>query len=586
MPADYAGNNLNNTHSISVFPDAQSFRDWVGRGDKYDYYSFSFSGRSSLNVTVNGLLANADLQLLNSSGSVITGSYNRKKRAESISINLDAGDYYVRVYRADRKKNTYYNLNISGNEIPQSLQLGTSKTSYQLGETVSLTNTSVFDGNGINDLARVDLRLQKDGGDWEDISDAVNFSANSSDNRYASFDYSLTGLGTGNYQLSAQAYDKSGTSTESVQMNFSVVPVPPQDWFDQNILDVGIREVARWRFADNNLDRNDAIAIFREAKDGGVVDGNELTDLRQLVNNASYLGIPEYVRILANKVVNSDPANQKYQGETLGNLYAGSSDTQIENLISKWFLGSDRPTTGYTYHYASGSLFQNGINYQDIKQGNINDCYFLAGLAATALRSPSKIESMFIDNGDNTFTVRFFSNGVADYVTVDRYLPTNSQGNFVYANLGDYYNNSANELWVALAEKAYAQINESGNIYQDNTNSYNGIGNGGYISDAFTHITGLNTSFNLLDFTSIINTLNSRQLIGLSTKPSVFESHLIANHAYVLVNYNSSSQTFTLFNPWGIDNGSSKPGIVELAWSQIEANFNFWNSTTNNIAST
>jgi hypothetical protein len=71
-------------------------------------------------------------------------------------------------------------------------------------------------------------------------------------------------------------------------------------------------------------------------------------------------------------------------------------------------------------------------------------------------------------------------------------------------------------------------------------------------------------------------------MIGLSTKSNVIDYNIIANHAYVLLDYNPSSQTFTLFNPWGIDNGSSKPGIIELAWSQIEANFSYWDATTNN----
>ncbi|MER3494099.1 MAG: peptidase [Mastigocladus sp. ERB_26_2] len=584
MPADFAGNNLNNSRNLNVNYSNQIFTDWVGKRDKNDYYSFNVSSRSSLNLVVDSLSADANLQLLNSSGAVIAGSYNRKKKAETISTTLDAGTYYVRVYRVNKKKSTYYNLKVSGNEAPQSLQLSTSKTSYQQGEKVSLTNTTIFDGNGAADLARVDFWLQKDGSEWQDIADAVNFIANSNDNRYASFEYSLSCVGAGNYLLSAKAYDKSGASTDSIQTGFSILPVPTRNWFDLNIQDAGIREAARWHFTDHILDRNDMIAILREAKDSSVVDGTELTDLRTLVNNSSFLGMPEYVRVLSNKVVNYDLANQNYQGKALGNLYAGSSDIQIENLISKWFLGSDRSTTSYNYQYANGSLFQNGITYQDIKQGSINDCFFLTGLAATAFRSPDIIKNMFIDNGDQTFTVRFYNYGIVDYVTVDRYLPTNQEGYFVYASKDNYYGNSANELWVALAEKAYAQLNESGWIYQDNTNSYHGIGNGGYVSDALTNITGLNTSLaNLLNFNSIVNAFNSGQMIGLTTKSTVVDANIIAAHAYALIGYNSATQMFTLFNPWGVENGTSKPGIIELSWNQIEGNFSYWDATINNI---
>ena len=591
MPVDFVGNSLSTANKLNVTNVPNKFADWIGRSDPNDYYTINLSSRSSLNLALSGLSANADVQLLNSSGAVIAGSYGRRRSAESISTTLEQGTYYIRAYRVGGAS-TNYNLSVSVNEAPQSLQFSTDKSNYQVGETVKLTNTKVFDSNGVNDLARVDFRLQKDGGNWQIISDVKNFSAD------FSFNYSLSDLASGNYKLWAKAYDKSGANSNTWQTNFSVSSpssnvsspsssvVNPGDWFDQNIQDTAIRAATRTRFADKVLDRNDMIAILREAKDNNVVDATELKDLRTLVSNASYLGTPEYVRVLSNKVVNGDAANKNYQGSTLGNLSAGSSDIQMENLINKWFMGGDRPTTtnsSYTYQYASGSLFQNGISYQDVKEGAINDCFLLAGLAETAFRSTSKIESMFIDNGDNTFSVRYWQNGVADYVTVDKYLPTNSAGYFVYASKGSYYNNSSNELWVALAEKAYAQLNESGGIYQDkdNPNSYKGLNSGGYVADAFAQLSGRKVSgTNSLNFTSIVDSFNSGQWVGLDTKSTGVASNLVANHGYALVGYNSLTQKFTLFNPWGINNGSSKPGIVELAWNEIETSFGYWNSTT------
>ncbi|WP_029636465.1 C2 family cysteine protease [[Scytonema hofmanni] UTEX B 1581] len=584
MPVDSVGNNLSTANSLKITSIKTISSEWVGKSDPNDYYTFNLSGRSSFNLALNDLSANADVQLLDKNGTVVTGSYSDSRNSESISTTLETGNYYIRVYQVGCA-NTSYKLSVSGNEAPQLLQFGTDKSSYQVGETVKLTNATVFDGNGVSDLAQVDFRLQKDGGNWDIISNVKQFSADSNINR-ASFNYSLSNLTAGKYQLWGKSYDQSGATSNTYQTSFSILQPTPVvakeigDWFDQNIQDTGMRAATRLRFADNVLDRNDIISILREAKDNSVVDATEVKDLRTLVSNASYLKIPEYVRVLTNKVVNGDVANQKYQSNTLGNLDAGSSDVQLENLISKWFYGSDRPTTPYTYQYTSGSLFQNGISYQDIKQGVINDCFLLAGLAETAFRSPSTIENMFIDNGDNTFTVRFWQNGVADYVTVDRYLPTTDTGYLAYANKGSYYNNSTNELWVTLAEKAYAQINESGWIYQDNTNSYKGISHGGYTSDAFSQITGRNvSSFNALDFNSIVNAFNSGQLIGLATLGTGVASNIVPDHAYVLVGYNSSTQKFTLFNPWGIDNGSLKPGILELAWNEIASNFSYWDYT-------
>lgn len=521
MPTDYKSINLNSSANTNTTSKNQVFSGLLGYNNRIDDYSFTLSSRSSLNFHLDGLLADADLQLLDSDRSVIAGSHNPRNSAESIDTTLNAGTYSIQVYRVTGTR-TSYNVNIFKNEAPQSLQFSLDKSSYQAAE----------------------------------------------------------GLGSGNYQLSAKAYDKSGASINSVKTSFNVIPT--QDWFDLNIQDNVLRVESRNRFADNVLDRNDMIAILRDAENGGTVNATEFTDLRTLVSHASYLQMPEYVRVLSNKVVNGDTANQKYQGNPLGNLNAGSSNIQMEELINKWFLGGDRPQTSYTYQYANGSLFQNGINYQDVKQGQTNDCYFLAGLAETAVRSPSTIGSMFIDNGDNTFTVRFSHNGVADYVTVDRYLPTDSLGYLAYANQGSNHNSSSNELWVVFAEKAYAELNESGWISQDNTNTYTGIGKGGYISDALAEITGKKTSLgNSLNFSSLVDAFNSGQLIGFGTKSTGVASNIVSSHAYALINYNSSTQKFTLFNPWGVDNNSSKPGVVELNWSDIESSFSYWDSTIN-----
>ena len=69
-------------------------------------------------------------------------------------------------------------------------------------------------------------------------------------------------------------------------------------------------------------------------------------------------------------------------------------------------------------------------------QGELGDCYFISSLGTIAKASPAAIRNMFIDNGDGTWTVRFYANGTADYVTVDNMLPTDSNGYLVYADYG------------------------------------------------------------------------------------------------------------------------------------------------------
>ncbi|MEM6754869.1 MAG: C2 family cysteine protease, partial [Cyanobacteria bacterium P01_C01_bin.38] len=449
---------------------------------------------------------------------------------------------------------------------------------------VRVINTKVSDANGMDDLTRVDFWLKKDDRSWQNIADAVEFRKNT-DGSF-SFDYSVNSLEAGGYVLWARTRDKADSYSNSWEKPFQIVdptpiPQPEQNWFDRNIQDAGIRALSKSLFSDNNFDRNDMITILRNAKDNGAVDSTEITDLRTIVDNASDLGIQDYVRVLSSKVVYGDTANKS------GNLQAGSSDIQLDKLINKWFLGSERAQTSHTYQYAQGSLFQNGISHYDIRQGYINDCFFLAGLGATLIQSPEIIQNMFVDNGDGTFTVRFYNKGVADYVTVDRYLPTNNVGNFVYANAGDYHGDANNELWVALAEKAYAQLNESGNINQDNTNSYDGIGNAGYLKDAFEHITGEKAALGrYLSFNRVIDAFNSGEIIGFGSKSSEIASNIVTSHAYALIDYNAATEKFTLLNPWSTNNNALKSRTLELSWEEIKSNFSYWDSTISNVVST
>jgi hypothetical protein len=125
---------------------------------------------------------------------------------------------------------------------------------------------------------------------------------------------------------------------------------------------------------------------------------------------------------------------------------------------------------------ANGKLwFADEPSWTDVRQGDTGDCWIMAPLQQLSLRRPQVIRDMFIDNGDDTWTVRLFKyNGQADYVTVDRFFPVNEAGNYVFANRGKG-TIEVNELWVPLAEKAYAQVNASGWLGRDGKNAYQSL---------------------------------------------------------------------------------------------------------------
>jgi hypothetical protein len=316
-------------------------------------------------------------------------------------------------------------------------------------------------------------------------------------------------------------------------------------------------------------------------KDGNVIDATEFADLRRIADNASLFAVDGYVHTLSRYVAYGSDANTKYQGAALGDLASGSSSTHLDKLMNKWFLGLDRPAAAGTYRQIAGTLFVGGASYADVKQGQVGDCYFVCALAEIALRSNSTITNMFVVNGDGTYGVKFKSPvGQSVFVTVDSYLPTNGAGNLIYAGMGANYNSAGNELWVSLAEKAYAQVNEFGwsRYGSDNgQNTYVAL-EGGYIGDALEHVTGQNSNYTFTNgstsFTTFVNAWNAGKLVGFASKTAPASGSVVGSHAYAVVDYNSSNQTLTLFNPWG-----TQYGLLTVNWSQIQQNFDYFDRT-------
>ncbi len=346
--------------------------------------------------------------------------------------------------------------------------------------------------------------------------------------------------------------------------------------------------------ADGSLNRADMIQILTSVGASGTVSATDFADLKTILADAAQYNMPNYVQVLAGDVVNGNPANAQYQGAALGNLAAGSSAAQLDKLIDKWFYGTDLPaltSSSLTYTTVSGSLFPHTPSSNDEYQGELGDCYFISSLGTIANTNPAAIENMFINNGDGTYTVRFYGgtygafynsngtvsdgfasgSGTADYVTVNLSLPT-YDGMLVYADYGCNASSPANSLWIPLAEKAYAEWNATGNEGRDGTNTYNGI-QGGWMATVDAQVLGHNaTDYGLSASTeqAMINALSANQAVTIATDASsnsadTLSYGLYGSHAYAVLGYNASSGLFTLYNPWGCDQPSG------LSWSQLES---------------
>jgi hypothetical protein len=372
----------------------------------------------------------------------------------------------------------------------------------------------------------------------------------------------------------------SGPSNTTVPTPPAVPPAPATDWFDAGISDANLRALTRSLSTDGALDRNDWLKLFAQVEADGNVSAGEFHDLGDLLHTTRVtttakvtFTLSDSVRALAGDIVDGNTANAYFQGTVMGNLAAGSGSGQLQKLVAKWFLGADHPAAaaGATYRIVSGSLFVGGPAYSDVVQGAVGDCYFVAALADVARYSPQVIQQMFTDNGDGTFTVRFYNNGVANYVTVDRALPTTSAGRATYASFGGVYTSTSNELWVALAEKAYAQMNAAGWLGHAAANSYAGI-DGGYSDLAIEHISGTGAGWKWLQYSTpadLVSAVAAGKFTVLASKSGSLAYGVVADHGYALIGYNAATGGFTLFNPWG--------SAIELSWAALTQTFNgFW----------
>jgi hypothetical protein len=285
--------------------------------------------------------------------------------------------------------------------------------------------------------------------------------------------------------------------------------------------------------------------------------------------------------------------------------------SDLGQAVNDYFLGKVHPDASYldeTYIPGVGDVVwkqtpsyqavdlplwnkYSGPSYHDVAQGyNLADCWLLAGLAEVAAQNPGDIQSMFIDNGDQTYTVRFYNGSTPDYVTVDNYLPGPDPFGL------QPYDRPQSYLWAALAEKAYVQENVNGWIGspQPWVESYQAL-NDGYAKWALTAITGLPASRNdgysggvwwsfggpSLSATVVANAWSQGEFVVLGTY-SPPSDLVVPQHAYAVVGY--SAGRFTLFNPWGTGGRSVNghyydAGLIEVDATGLADNFNSWDHT-------
>jgi hypothetical protein len=134
MVLDIAGHTLDSATSLNLSGTNQLFTDSLTPLYNTDYWKFQLSSASNFNLTVNGLSQDVNVELLDTSGAVIKGSYNTGSLAETINQNLNPGNYYLGVRLNNNTTSTAYNLNLSA---PVNPLVNITATDATAGETLT-----------------------------------------------------------------------------------------------------------------------------------------------------------------------------------------------------------------------------------------------------------------------------------------------------------------------------------------------------------------------------------------------------------------------------------------------------------------
>jgi len=234
-------------------------------------------------------------------------------------------------------------------------------------------------------------------------------------------------------------------------------------------------------------------------------------------------------------------------GSTCGDSAAGLSDGC--EMYNKWKTMQDvAKTHGNTFSVIGAS----GINWNDIQQGALGNCYFLASLAAIAKQQPDIIDNMFVDRdlwSQNIFKTKWFINGKESIVTVDNMIPAGDSGTFFT------HQSPTGEFWTVILAKTWAKIYGNFKAVE-----------GGMMDTAIRAITGsASVSITMSEQTAdklwdqLVTGTEQKFVMGAGTggggNPTTYG--LAVGHAYGVLGAavdGTYGKVVKMYNPWGSDN--------------------------------
>ncbi len=194
------------------------------------------------------------------------------------------------------------------------------------------------------------------------------------------------------------------------------------------------------------------------------------------------------------------------------------------------------------------------VHPEDVRQGAIGDCWFIASMMAVAQTHPELLERNIRENPNGSFTVTLYDDGSPVEVTVTPDMVLKPDGTPAFVD--DPRRGSEAELWPLVLEKAMAlHAGDFADLEGDSP------------ARALDALTGQETSSmggdDLPSIGDLDRLLDGGGAIALSSL-SDGDDHprydrdpadggLVTGHAYYVSDIDAEAGTVTVVNPWGID---------------------------------
>ena len=198
-------------------------------------------------------------------------------------------------------------------------------------------------------------------------------------------------------------------------------------------------------------------------------------------------------------------------------------------------------------------VFVGGVDPNDINQGQLGDCYYLAALSSLA-EFPDRVKALFVTqtiNEAGIYLVKFFINGTETFVVVDDFLPVKANGKPAFATCRD------GEIWVSILEKAWAKLHGTYARTEGGLPCFAANHVMGVPSESFCHATVESTE----DFYEMLKSADKRNFTMMAASQGQGENKnsegVISGHAYSLISINEFKhqgkqvRLLRLRNPWG-----------------------------------